>query len=130
MKNLIFIILNFAVISCSNNNQHNSSTGDSSQSISSPSSFSDSITAKIFQLKDSSGNSLQEWGYDISVHGKLYLHQPNIPAVSGNHGFSSEDDAKKVADLALFKIRNHVIPPTISTEELDSLGIGPYNGGY
>src|SRR5262249_54895613 len=61
----------------------------------------DSITEKIFQLKDTSGTALQEWGYDVFIHNKLMLHQPNIPAVQGNHGFSSAEDAKKVADLVV-----------------------------
>jgi len=126
MKNSVLLLIAFAVVSCSNKSQHNSSASDSTSSASPAS--NDSITTKVFQLKDSSGIAIQEWGYDISVHGKLYLHQPNIPAVPGNHGFSSEDEARKVAGLAALKIRNHIIPPTISTEELDSLGIGPDTG--
>lgn len=126
MKNFILSLSILTIASCSNKSQHNSSMNDTASSISS--SPGDSITVKIFQLKDSSGNSLQEWGYDIFLHDKLMIHQPNIPAVPGNHGFASEDEANKVAGLAAYKIRNHVIPPTISTDELDSLGIGPDTG--
>jgi hypothetical protein len=62
------------------------------------------------------------------MHDKLYVHQPSIPAVAGNHGFSSQEEAKKVADFVVSKIRNHVMPPTVSVEDLDSLNVGPYIG--
>ena len=63
------------------------------------------------------------WGYDIYIGGKLYIHQPTIPAVSGNHAFQTETDAKKTGDLATEKIRQNILPPSITTAELDSLGI-------
>ena len=63
------------------------------------------------------------WGYDIYVDNKLFVHQPYIPAVTGLQGFKSESDAKKTGELILYKIKNQVIPPSISIHELDSLGI-------
>ena len=64
-----------------------------------------------------------EWGYDIFIDDKLYVHQPHIPAMSGNNGFKTEEDAKKAAEFVAYKIRNHVMPPSITPEELDSLGV-------
>jgi hypothetical protein len=63
------------------------------------------------------------YGYDILMNGKLYIHQPNIPAVPGNGGFSSEKNAYKTAVLVLYKIRNNIMPPRIDVKELDSLGV-------
>lgn len=63
------------------------------------------------------------FGYDIFVDGRMMVHQPNIPAVMGNRGFTSEDDAAKTANLVMFKLKNNIMPPSVTTGELDSLGI-------
>ena len=63
------------------------------------------------------------WGYQILKGTKVYINQPHIPAVSGNNGFSSEKDAVKTAEFALYKIENGIVPPTLSKTELDSLGV-------
>ena len=76
------------------------------------------IDFKIFKKTDGSG-----YGYDILIDGKLYVHQPNIPAVQGNRGFASREEAKKVAELMVKKINRKIIPPAVSLSELDSMGI-------
>jgi hypothetical protein len=53
----------------------------------------------------------------------MYVHQPNIPAMQGNKTFASEESARKVGALVAEKIRNNIMPPTVDTRELDSLGI-------
>jgi hypothetical protein len=63
------------------------------------------------------------WGYKIFEYGKLFINQPHMPAVQGNKGFSSLEDANKTAEFAISKMQNGIIPPTISTQELDSLGV-------
>lgn len=63
------------------------------------------------------------YGYDIFIDGKKFIHQSNIPARSGKSGFRSEEDAIKVAAIAVEKINRGGQLPTITTEELDSLGI-------
>ena len=73
---------------------------------------------KIFKNSDSGS-----FGYDIILDGRVYVHQPNVPARPGNIGFVNEEQAKKVARLVLEKINLKILPPTISTNELDSLGI-------
>lgn len=67
--------------------------------------------------------SVSGWGYNIIVNGKLFIHQPFIPAVKGNQSFKSVDDALKVANLVQEKIRRKILPPPISIVELDSLKI-------
>lgn len=63
----------------------------------------------------------QYWGYDIYKDNQLLIHQSNIPAMEGSQGFSSEEKAISVAHLAMKKLRNGIMPPTIRREELDSL---------
>jgi Domain of unknown function (DUF4907) len=63
------------------------------------------------------------YGYDIMVNGKKMIHQPTIPAISGNHGFHSESDASNAGALVKRKLLNNEMPPTISIDELNSLGI-------
>ena len=63
------------------------------------------------------------WGYRILVDGKTFINQPHIPAIQGNKGFSSEEKAMITADFAIEKIKNGISPPTISPEELETLGV-------
>lgn len=63
------------------------------------------------------------YGYKIYLNGKLYINQPYIPALSGKAGFVTTDDAVKIAKLASNKIKQGIIPPTISVEELKLAGI-------
>ena len=75
------------------------------------------IQVTTFQSDD------KTWGYDISIDGVTYVHQPTIPAVSGNIGFSSKEDAHKTAEFVVSKIKNNEMPPSITPEELKELGI-------
>ena len=75
------------------------------------------ITYKIIQGID------QTYGYDISVEGRLMVHQPNIPCIVGNKGFRNKTDAKKVAELVIQKIRIGILPPTIVVNEMKELNI-------
>lgn len=63
------------------------------------------------------------FGYDVYLNSKLYVHQPHIPAVSGNKGFSSETNARRTGEFVAYKIRNNIMPPSVSPAELDSLGV-------
>ena len=74
------------------------------------------ITFKTFALNGG-------WGYDLYVDDKRTIHQPIVPAVAGNDAFATEEDAKKIGELAVFKMRSTGSFPTITIQELDSLGI-------
>jgi hypothetical protein len=63
------------------------------------------------------------WGYDIFINGKMYIHQPYIPAVSGLQTFKTDADAKKAAEFVKTKIEKNILPPSVSPQELDSLGV-------
>jgi hypothetical protein len=81
------------------------------------------ITHEIFRVDSVDNSGVRGWGYNILVDGKIYIHQPTVPAVMGNNGFSSEEKAQKAAGLVISKIRNNVIPPSVTPEELDSLEV-------
>lgn len=90
------------------------------------------LKIKIFKndtLKDNSTRA--GFGFDIFSNGTLYIHQPGIPAIAGNKGFNSAADANKTANLMVYKVQNNIMPPSISKEELDSMGVLiPVNGAH
>ena len=63
------------------------------------------------------------YGYKIYMDKNLYISQPSIPGLSGTAGFQNESDARKIAELAVSKINQGIIPPTITFEELETNGI-------
>ena len=63
------------------------------------------------------------YGYKIYIDGKLSINQPNIPALPGTAGFDSKADACKIAELAVSKIKQGIMPPTITRKELEANGI-------
>jgi len=63
------------------------------------------------------------YGYNILMNGRILIHQPHIPALPGNEGFMKKEDAQTVAEFLIHKIRQNIFPPSVSVEELDSLGV-------
>lgn len=63
------------------------------------------------------------YGYAILVFGERQVNQPHKPGMPGLNGFKTADDAKKVGEFVAYKIRNNIMPPTVSIQELDSLGV-------
>ncbi|MBL7813827.1 MAG: DUF4907 domain-containing protein [Saprospiraceae bacterium] len=61
------------------------------------------------------------WGYDIYRNEQLIIHQPNIPALPGNTGFKTKDQAQNVALAVIEKIKAGEMPPSLSVEELQTL---------
>ena len=79
---------------------------------------------KVFQNKGNGiSNDAVTWGYDIYLNGKPYIHQPNIPSVRGKQGFNSKSKARKAGEFICYKIKNGVVPPSVTFAELDSLGV-------
>lgn len=74
-------------------------------------------TYKIITLPD------KTYGYDVFANGKLLVHQANIPAMPGNSGFATKKDATKVAELVIRKLKDGIMPPTITVEELRQLKV-------
>jgi hypothetical protein len=63
------------------------------------------------------------FGYSIFANGNLYIQQNTIPAIPGNKGFADTASAGKIARLAIKKIKQGELPPTISINELKKVGI-------
>lgn len=63
------------------------------------------------------------FGYDILLHGRPFIHQPSIPGLPGNEGFKTRQKARKAAALVVEKIRRNEMPPSVTPEELDRLGV-------
>ena len=61
------------------------------------------------------------WGYDILSAGKVLIHQPNIPAIPGNQGFELEIQATQLAQLVVRKINAGIMPPSVSSEEVQGI---------
>ncbi|MBX7141526.1 MAG: DUF4907 domain-containing protein [Chitinophagales bacterium] len=76
--------------------------------------------ALTYQIIDSQNNT---FGYDVYRDGKLMIHQTSIPAMPGNDGFKTRDDAAKVAEMVMYKIRKGEMPPTVTVEEMKELGV-------
>lgn len=81
---------------------------------------SNKISLRVFESDATIRNEFQ---FEISVNGQPFILQKNIPAISGNHPFRSENDARKVGELMKYKLENNISPPAISIHELDSLQI-------
>jgi hypothetical protein len=68
--------------------------------------------------------SLQNgFGYQLYENKKLIIDQQTIPAIQGNQAFQTYESAEKCAEFCLQKIKKGIFPPTITVEELNSLGI-------
>lgn len=80
------------------------------------------VEAQVFSNDSTKDKSLGGFGYNILIDGKMYVHQPHVPAVAGNKGFATSEAAKKAASLVAYKIKNNIMPPSITEAELDSIG--------
>ncbi len=65
------------------------------------------------------------WGYSIWKVGEnhAYINQPHKPGVSGIKGFETEEKAIKAGNFVIFKIKQNIGMPRVTTQELDSLGV-------
>ena len=63
------------------------------------------------------------YGYDIYIFDAIYVHQSNVPAINGNRGFKTKVQAQKAGEFVAYKIKNNIMPPSVSIQELDSLGV-------
>lgn len=61
------------------------------------------------------------FGYDIFDGDHRIIHQTSTPGLSGNQGFRRKQDAEKVASLVVQKLNRHIVPPTVTIHEMDSL---------
>jgi hypothetical protein len=63
------------------------------------------------------------FGYEIILNGKTLVRQPSIPAIPGNDGFNTKEKAQIVANFVVKKVRNNEMPPTVTVEDLNKMGV-------
>jgi hypothetical protein len=63
------------------------------------------------------------FGYDILLYGRPLVHQLHIPGLPGNEGFSTRERAQTVAKFVVEKIRKNEMPPTVTIEDLNRMGV-------
>lgn len=63
------------------------------------------------------------YGYHIMQDGNLFIKQEIVPSVQGKRTFKSETDALLVGEFVADKLRNGIMPPSISREEIEKLGV-------
>ncbi|MEO1652904.1 MAG: DUF4907 domain-containing protein [Bacteroidota bacterium] len=136
MKNIIYLVLLISLSFCQN---------PQSEETTSVESLEDSLEKSLEQGKEASEkarkileenteasessfriNTFQDengWGYDIIREGKILIHQPHRPGLPGREGFDSEEKARKTAELVRHKLENNIMPPSVTTAELDSIGV-------
>lgn len=127
MNRLAILLLGIALAGCNRpqlDNGH-SSCIDSIVESKVPKVVVDSNTSQFVAstYKNESGEGPEGYGFDIYQDGKMMIHQNSIPAIQGNKAFATEEDAKAVGALMLYKVSNGIMPPTVSVEDLDSLGV-------
>ncbi len=118
-------------------NSNDTVNSGTSTSTSSTSFISDSVAQKLKIQKAEIArqmNAMQltyfvtkvadgKFGYMILTDGKIYIEQKTIPAIEGNRGFATSEDAEKIAKLAIEKLKRGEVPPSITVEELKARGI-------
>lgn len=62
------------------------------------------------------------WGYCILKNNKIIIKQTHIPTIPERIRFKSQEDANKVGQLVLERIKNN-LPPTITKNDLFLLKI-------
>ena len=63
------------------------------------------------------------FGFEILQGTNPLIIQPHIPAIQGIKGFKTKEQASIVGNYMIYKINHGIMPPSISVQDLDSLGI-------
>jgi hypothetical protein len=62
------------------------------------------------------------WGYSIGINDKIIIKQTVIPTVSAKRSFKTEEDALKVGNLVLRRIKQN-LSPSVAKKDLILLEI-------
>ncbi len=77
----------------------------------------ESLTLKITDSEYSG------FGFEILRGTNPLIIQPHIPAIQGIKGFKTKEQASIIGNYMIYKINHGIMPPSISVQDLDSLGI-------
>lgn len=64
------------------------------------------------------------WGYDIISDGKVFIHQNVIPAIGGDVGFRTKEDALAVGQKVYDRLMKGEVP-MVTAKEVREMGIIP-----
>ena len=78
--------------------------------------------AKKEPFKTESFHTTTGWGYSIAYKNKIIIKQSVIPVINDTKSFSTEEDALKVADLVVTKLKEK-LSPTVTKNDLILLKI-------
>ncbi len=141
-------LISLSFISCGNGNDQHASSADDSAKVQSANPLSHEEMERKEMMEAQKNKAPQEnpykdakidiqvfnndtikqtpkltgFGYNILIYDAVYNHQPHIPAINGMRGFHTKEQARKAAELVVYKIKNNIMPPSLSPKELDSLG--------
>jgi hypothetical protein len=127
MKNLLTLFFSFLLIIACNSNHHKindiKDTTSTGKKVQNPNANA-KIDIKVFSNDTVKGtHRLSGFGYDIYMYDAQYIHQPNVPAINGERGFKTKEQAQKAGEFVAFKIKKNIMPPALTIHELDSLGL-------
>ena len=77
-------------------------------------------TSLTYKIIDAPNNT---FCYDVFADGRLMIHQTSAPGLPGNEGLKTKEDAEKVAQLVIDKIKKGEMPPTVSIDEMKKLKV-------
>lgn len=107
MYKIFFIfIVSFFLLSC-NNNQESVVINSYDSAV---------LTFDVIKIDNG-------WGYEIYKNDTVFIKQELIPAVNGYFLFKNPVDASKTALLVVEKMRRKPGLPSLTIDELDSLGV-------
>lgn len=110
----IICVILFLLIGCARNSKNDK------HSLERESSFLD---LSFMNIHSEEFETIDGWGYKILIDKKTYIYQPNIPCISDRRSFKTKTDAKRTAELVIYKVNHGINPPTLNIKELDSLGV-------
>lgn len=117
MKKTCLILSILVLFSCDNSESKRSLNTSNDRDVYSGKVQDPAYTMEVIE------NAEFGWGYQLFKDGKLMIDQKHIPAIQGEKGFSSKEKAEITGNYILRKIKNGDFPPTVSVQELDSLGV-------
>jgi hypothetical protein len=78
--------------------------------------------SKMLKVESVPFHNSSGWGYEILVDHKIFIHQENIPALTGKKSFVTKEDAMKIATLVVQKLVRGK-QPSITKDDLTALKI-------
>ena len=119
---ILFLLASLMLLSCNNSENKSRLKTTEAPTITNESQPSKNKYSVRLFLIDSLNKELG-YGYTILINNTIFIRQICIPSIPGNKGFKNEEGAQKTASLMVYKLEHQMMPPSISKQELDSLGV-------